>query len=75
MEPNIHRNPVPPVSRREALHRIGAGMGSLGLAGMLQQAGAKDGPSSSPLAPNAPHYSPKEKHVIPLFMQGCPSQV
>ena len=75
MEPNIHRNPLPPVSRREALHRIGAGMGSLGLAGMLQQAGAKDGPSSSPLAPKAPHFAPKAKHVIQLFMPGGPSQV
>ena len=27
----LHRNPLPPISRRDALHRIGAGFGSLGL--------------------------------------------
>ena len=72
MKPNFHRNPLPPVSRREALHRIGAGMGSLGLAGIMQQAQTSE---ASPLAPKIPHFAPKAKHVIQLFMPGGPSQV
>ncbi|MDG2129019.1 MAG: DUF1501 domain-containing protein [Fuerstiella sp.] len=72
-----HQNPLPPHSRRDALHRIGAGFGSLGLAGMLANAAPAYGADSSgsPLAPKAPHFAPKAKHVIQLFMPGGPSQV
>lgn len=73
-----HYNSRLPVSRRDALHRIGAGFGSLGLAAMLAdaQVTAQDGNSPpSPLAPKAPHFAPKAKHVIQLFMPGGPSQV
>ena len=76
-----HHNPHPPVSRREALHRIGAGFGSLGLAGLIGSPASTaasaliGGPSASPLAPKAPHFAPKAKRVIQLFMPGGPSQV
>ena len=72
-----HQNPLPPHSRRDALHRIGAEFGSLGLAGMLANAAPAYGADSSgsPLAPKAPHFAPKAKHVIQLFMPGGPSQV
>jgi hypothetical protein len=73
-----HRNLFPPLSRRDALHRIGAGFGSLGLAGVLADATptayAADS-TGSPLAPKPPHFAPKAKHVIQLFMPGGPSQV
>ncbi len=86
-----HRDPLPPLTRREALHRIGAGFGSLGLASVL--AGSSDlsargsgievattppiagAVGAGPLAPKAPHFAPKAKHVIQLFMPGGPSQV
>src|SRR5207248_4434153 len=32
-------------------------------------------PSANPLAPKKPHFAPKAKHVIHLFMNGGPSQV
>ena len=71
-----HHNPFPPLSRRDALNRIGAGFGSLGLASMLNapvtQAAGFD---ASPLAPRPPHFASKAKHVIQLFMPGGPSQV
>ncbi len=72
-----HQNPLPPLSRRDALHRIGAGFGSLGLAGMLANTVPAHGAVSggSPLAPKSPHFAPKAKHVIQLFMPGGPSQV
>ncbi|MBT5705464.1 MAG: DUF1501 domain-containing protein [Verrucomicrobia bacterium] len=77
----VHRNPLPPLSRREALHRIGAGFGSLGLAGLIGSPTSTaasaliGGPTTSPLAPKAPHFAPKAKRVIQLFMPGGPSQV
>jgi hypothetical protein len=75
----FHRNPLPPLSRRDALSRLGAGFGSLGLAGMLAQpntaTAANANTASSPLAPRQPHFAPKAKHVIQLFMPGGPSQV
>ncbi len=76
----MHRNPLPPHSRRELLRRIGAGFGSLGLAGVLEQAGlletrsARAADGSLPGA-RSPHFAPRAKHVIQLFMPGGPSQV
>ena len=62
------------VSRREMLHRMGAGFGSLGLASMLaSSSNAKE--AGAALAAKAPHFAPKAKRVIQLFMPGGPSQV
>ncbi len=69
-----HRNPQLPVDRRDLLQRIGAGFGTLGLAGMLAGESTA-GTSASPLAPRTPHFAPRAKHVIQLFMPGGPSQV
>lgn len=61
------------ITRRAALQSAACGFGSLALAGLLQQDGrAAD---NNPLMPKRPHYSPKAKHVIFLFMRGGPSQV
>ncbi|MDA1014910.1 MAG: DUF1501 domain-containing protein [Planctomycetota bacterium] len=70
----FHRNQLPPLNRRDMLHRVGAGFGSLALADML----ANDAPAtegSNPLLPKAPHFPTKAKRVIQLFMPGGPSQV
>ena len=76
--------PIPqlPVSRRTMLHRMGAGFGSLGLAGVLQGADATNrsqapalASAASPLSPKLPHFAPKAKRIIQLFMPGGPSQV
>jgi hypothetical protein len=61
------------------LQRSGLGFGLLGLIGVL----AGDGPSHSlsaapavnPLAPRQPHFRPRAKQVVHLFMNGGPSQV
>ena len=74
-DPQYHRNPHPPMNRREMLHRMGAGFGSLGLADMLAAEPVRGATSVSPLASKAPHFAPKAKHVIQLFMPGGPSQV
>ncbi len=64
---------MPFFSRREILARSGTGLGMLGLAGVLgSELGAAE---SNPLALKKPHFAPKAKHIIHLFMNGGPSQV
>lgn len=55
------------MTRRDALKAIGGGFGSAGLAGTLQAA--------SQTAPRKPHFPPRAKHVIFLFLNGGLSQV
>src|ERR1700709_2098249 len=63
-------------SRREMLQRSATGLGSLGLATLLPDPGLLDQvPSANPLAPKAPHFPAKAKHIIHLYMNGGPSQV
>jgi hypothetical protein len=62
-----------PFSRRQALKSAGAGFGYLALAGLLGQSSAKAAPK--PLAAKEPHFKPKAKRIIFLFMQGAVSQV
>jgi hypothetical protein len=71
-------------TRREFLWEAGSAFTSVALTGMLaadgflgQQARAADGVSEfqNPLRPRAPHFDPKAKAVIFLFMYGGPSQV
>ena len=61
-------------TRRDALRKMGAGMGSIGLASLLGQQSAPAAPIN-PLAPKAPHFPARAKRVIQLFMPGGPSQV
>lgn len=65
----------PFLSRRHALKTASAGFGYLALASLLNHSAAAQPPSSSPLAPKLPHFPPKAKRVIFLFMQGATSQV
>jgi len=80
-----HFHPWPaPLSRREMLRRSSAGFGSLALAGLLHEAGLLQHPglraedvdaAGGPLAARLPHFAPRAKRVIFLFMHGGPSQV
>ncbi len=70
-------------TRREALGRMGTGMGMLGLLGVLGDVGelaAADlvggrAPVDHPLAPRRPHFAAKVKRVIHIYLNGGPSQV
>src|SRR4051812_3171738 len=68
-------------TRREFLWEAGAGFTGLALTGLLSadgffnRAAAADARPANPLAPKPPHFSPKAKSVIFLFMYGGPSQV
>jgi len=66
------------MTRREVLRRIGGGFGGLGLASVFADAGFLRGSApaaSSPLAPKSPHFTPRAKRVIFLFMNGGPSHI
>jgi hypothetical protein len=71
------------VSRREALQRAGTGFGLLGLAGVLAESGTlvraeTEGAGAvrpAPLSPRLPHFAPRARQVVHLFMNGGPSQV
>ena len=63
-----------PISRRQMLARVGTGLGVLGLASVLDQQGLIAA-EANPLAPKKPHFVPKAKRIIHLFMNGGPSQV
>src|SRR5262245_64328773 len=58
------------LTRRRALQSTACGFGYLALAGLAQTASA-----SNPLAPRTPHFKPRAKRVIFIFMQGGPSHV
>ncbi|TWT52769.1 hypothetical protein Pla22_03950 [Rubripirellula amarantea] len=69
-------------TRREFLWQSGGGFGAAALASMFAgdgffptTASASDSPYRNPLAPKPPHFAPKAKSVIFLFMYGGPSHI
>ena len=58
------------MTRRQLLQGAACGFGSLAFAGLAARAAAEN-----PLAPRRPHFAPKVKRVIFLFMQGGVSHV
>ncbi len=70
------------VTRRHFFRECGVGVGKIALAGLLTDAFtgelvrlARPQIGHDPLAPKAPHFAPKAKRVIHLFMAGAPSQL
>ena len=70
------------VTRREALHQCGTGLGALALASLMGEVGllspaaaATPGGGPNPMAPKSPQFPAKAKRVIHLFMNGGPSHV
>ncbi|MCA9014696.1 MAG: DUF1501 domain-containing protein [Planctomycetaceae bacterium] len=59
------------ISRREMLRRSSAGFGSLALAALL----GSDGQAAQQKMVQQPHFTPKAKRVIFLFMHGGPSHM
>src|SRR5438874_10838320 len=67
------------VTRRWFFRQCGVGLGSIALASLLDTGkvfgGEKMAAAANPLAPRQPHFKPKAKRVIYLFMGGAPSQL
>jgi uncharacterized protein (DUF1501 family) len=68
----------PPLSRREMLWSAGLGFGAWALLDLFLRDGARSVAAAepdNPLAAKRPHFTPRAKHVIFLFMQGGPSHI
>lgn len=66
-----------PLSRREMLQQCANGFGAVALTALLADPayGATPSRKVDPQAPRLPHFEPKAKSVIFLYMDGGPSQV
>ena len=74
----LYRQSVEPLSRRAWLRAAGLGFGSISLSALLASesiAQQATGQIASPLAAREPHFAPKAKRVIFLFMHGGPSSI
>lgn len=68
------------LTRRHFFRDCQLGVGKMALASLLAAGTGRTGraemqATANPLAPRTPHYSPKAKSVIHLFMAGAPSQL
>ena len=65
------------ITRRHFFRNCGVGIGGVALASLLNERlfAATPSPANNPLAPKAPHFPAKAKHVIYLHMAGSPSQL
>lgn len=74
---HCHRFHPAPFSRRDLLRRCALGFGGVALHALMHEetmAAATSLPAD-PLAPRTPHFTPRAKNVIFLYMDGGPSQV
>ncbi len=63
------------VSRRWFLEQCGVGLGAIALGTLFRQNGWASLTALNPLVARAPHFAPKAKRVIYLFMAGAPSHL
>jgi uncharacterized protein (DUF1501 family) len=63
------------ITRRHFFGECGIGVGKIALASLLAGQSASATETINPLAVKAPHFAPKAKRVIYLFMAGAPSQL
>lgn len=72
----IHLEMAQATARRWFLKECGVGLGAMALHSLLGNAAVQAAPSLvNPLAPKSPHFAPKAKRVIFLFMAGAPSHL
>ncbi|HKE22328.1 MAG TPA: DUF1501 domain-containing protein [Bryobacteraceae bacterium] len=70
---HLYRNMHPTqITRRWFFEQCGVGLGAAALGHLLAESGYA---GEDPLAPRTPHFAPKAKHVIFLFMAGAPSHL
>src|SRR5438309_2045510 len=64
------------ITRRWFFEQCGVGLGAIALGQLLRENGwAAPAAPANPLAPRQPHFAPKAKRVIFLFMAGAPSHL
>ncbi|MBI3191932.1 MAG: DUF1501 domain-containing protein, partial [Pedosphaera parvula] len=77
--PNLSDERLRFVTRRKFFQHCGTGMGALALASLLNEklfaAESKPATATAGSAPLGPHFTPKAKNIIYLFMSGGPSHL
>src|SRR3989442_5789971 len=63
------------ITRRHFFRNCGVGIGAVALGSLLNERLSAAASPANPLAPKAPHFPAKAKHVIYLHMAGSPSQL
>ena len=61
------------ITRRHFFKQAGFSLGAMALASLLDEKVFAQ--RSDPFAPKAPHFAPRAKNIIYLFMAGAPSQI
>jgi hypothetical protein len=70
--------PLRTITRRHFFRQSGFGVGAVALSALLDDklfAQTQSGKAANPLARRAPHFAPRAKNIIYLFMAGAPSQL
>src|SRR3954464_17853 len=62
------------ITRRHFFKQTGFGIGGVALSALLDERVFAQEPQG-PFAPRAPHFAPRAKHIIYLFMAGAPTQL
>jgi hypothetical protein len=62
-------------SRRSFFRECAGGIGTIALAQLMEQEGRGAITEVNPLAPRKPHFKPRAKNIIFMFMEGGPSQM
>src|SRR2546422_8143089 len=68
LDPKLH-------TRRWFFQQCGVGLGAIALGQLFRQNGYAASLEVNPLAPKNPHFAPRAKRVIYLFMAGAPSHL
>ncbi|HEU5118261.1 MAG TPA: DUF1501 domain-containing protein [Isosphaeraceae bacterium] len=73
----LQRERLQSITRRHFFRDCGLGLGKIALASLLLESRLHAAPdeAANPLAPRPPHFAPKAKRVIYMFMAGAPSQL
>src|SRR5437667_8721301 len=79
MKNDFNREDLIRMTRRDFLATSASGIGTLALASLLSENGLLAASSSTaaqnPLAPRQPHFAPKARNCICIYMEGAPSQM
>src|SRR5262245_732752 len=72
---HLYRGDPKLITRRWFFEQCGVGLGAIALGQLFRQSGWAATAANNPLAPKQPHFAPKAKRVIFLFMAGAPSHL
>jgi hypothetical protein len=73
---HLYRGDAKLITRRWFFEQCAVGLGAMALGQLFRQNGwAATAAAANPLAPKQPHFPPKAKRVIFLFMAGAPSHL